>query len=239
MAKTLTIKPEDKNLVPSPFQKVLPGLGVKNDRLLLRLDFYRETIVMETFEKDKQGFKVIDPRDITRAFEKDYSFSSGFLPPGALWTSFTKKSQRTAIWVEPSIRRLAVKVNEKTIDRYNIPVPGLIFILEPASSPWVYACPERPNGAKTRVYSAPFPNVYQSGATCGGNNRYPAQILEIPESFFRSFFTTEAVNGHSKKYPTNVCKMWAELEKTKVKEYPIADLNAHGFVSDLMKMEFR
>jgi PRTRC genetic system protein B len=230
-------KTEDKNLLPSPFRKVLPGLGVKKARLLLRLAFYDETIIMEKFDKNSRGFKIVDPRDITAAFEQDYSFTSGFLPPDTLWTSFTKKSQTTALWVKPGIRRLAVKVKEGQIDRYNVPLPGLIFICRPSAPPWVYACPERPAGPRSRVYCAPFANVYANGATCGGNNRYPADIRDIPENFLRSFFSWEGLSGHSRKHPKNVVEMWAELDKKKAKEYPAADLLPHGIVNDLMKME--
>jgi hypothetical protein len=229
-------KTEDKNLLPSPFQKVLPGLGIKKDRLLSRLDFYEECIVMETFDKNESGFRLVDPGDITRAFEKDYSFSSGFLSANTLWTSFSKKFQTTAIYFEPGRRRLAVRVKENQVDRYYIPLPNLLFILRPGQPPWVYAVPERPSGPRSRVYSAPFPNVYANGHTCGGNNRYPAEITEIPENFLRSFFTLEGLHGHSKKHEDNILKLWKELDKAKAKEYPLYDLSAHGTVNDLMKM---
>jgi PRTRC genetic system protein B len=123
----------------------------------------------------------------------------------------------------------------KPPERYDIPLPGLIFLCRPGREPWVFAATSRPSGPKERVFEAPLANVYSNGRTCPGNNKYPSDIAGIPDSFFRSFFTHGANLDHrSKRQPDDITKLWKALDKKK--EYPLSDLVYHGTVNDLMQM---
>ena len=222
--------------VPSPFRRVLPkGLGVGRDRLLLRLDFYSEAIIMQDFYRDGGGFRMVSAHDLAHVIASELSYTSGLLPENALWWSNARGGQTVAIWMEPGIRRLAVQRDaEKEPERYNVPLPGLIFICRPAQSPYVYAAARRPAGPRDRVYRAPFPNVYETGDSCAGSHRYPAEVGAIPDSFLRSFFSHHVIRGQSKKYPADITKMWKELDGGD--RYPLDDLIYHGTVKDLMEM---
>ena len=227
---------KDKLTVESPFKMVLPEkMQVRKDKLEMGLYFYKEAIVLQTFDKGAGYFRMVSPQDVTNALTEDFNFHSEILPENTLWWAQKGNRETVAIWVEPGIRKLAVKASiDKEPARYTIPLPGLIFICQSVRAPWVFAAPERPAGIRDKVYRAPFPNIYLNGATCGGSNKYPENVGEIPDSFFRSFFTKEMGDNRSKKHPNDILSLWKKLEgKT---EYPVADLVYHGSIRDLMEM---
>jgi PRTRC genetic system protein B len=231
---------ETKTDLPSPFQKALPkAMKIGRDQLLLRLDFYTEAIVMQSFDKKGNGgsYKMVSAHDLGRALSAGMSFASGLLPENALWWANTKNGSVVAIWVPPGIRRLGLQTEGMKVLRYNVPLPGLIFICRPGVSPYVYAATERPAAPKDKVYKAPLANVYDDGRTCPGDHKYPTVIADIPDSFFRSFFSRGAdLGGRSKKHPKDIIEMWKDLDKKEGKEYPISDLQYHGTIGDLMAM---
>ena len=88
------------------------------------------------------------------------------------------------------------------------------------------------------VYRAPLCNVFQSGRVCPGNHRFPRDVAEVPDSFFRSFFSPTAdLQNRSAKFPQNVVHLWEFLDGKK--KYPLSDLVKHGRVQDLMQMEMK
>lgn len=236
------IKPLPDAGLPSPFRKVLPGMGVKKDKLLAALYIYDESIVMQDVTKASAGFKIIDPRDIADAFAGEITFGSGLLPGGedsmnTLWWTNSKDGQGTAIWLPPGVRRLAISVKEDgPPERYDVPLPGLVFLCRPGFPPWVYAAARRPASPKDKVYKAPLANVYDDGNSCPGSHNYPAAVGDIPEHFLRSFFTHHVQGNRSKKHAKDITLMWQELDKAKAKQYPLSDLYYHSHVSDLMAM---
>lgn len=174
--------------------------------------------------------------DLTRALANELPFASGILPENTLWWANDKSGPVVAIWVAAGVRRLALQAEySKPAERYDVPLPGLIFLCRPGQAPSVFAATRRPAGPKDRVYKAPMANVYDDGRTCPGNHQYPADVAEIPDNFFKSFFSPGAnLGGRSKKHPTNIINMWKELDKKKEKEYPLSDLYYHGTAADLM-----
>lgn len=227
-------KNEIQNL-PTPFQKILPqSLRVTRDHLMLRLDFYGESIVMQTFEDKGGSFKMVSAHDIAEALSSQMPFSSGILPENTLWWASTGKGTITALWQEPGTRKVALQRDiNKPAERYEIPLPGLIFLCLPGAPPAVYAAYHRPTGPKDKVYHAPLANVYLNGTTCPGNHKYPDNIAEIPDNFFKSFFSHGAdLSGRSKKHPRDITQLWKELNGKK--EYPLLDLVYHSTVADLM-----
>ena len=234
------IKPLKNEELPHPFRRALPGLGVTKDKLKLTLHFYTESIVLQNHDAGGGGksFRVVDARDIANALAGELSYGSGMLPENALWWSNSKSGPVTALWLPPGCRRLALQVKDLGApERYSVPLPGLIFLCRPGLPPWVFAASRRPAGPKDRVYKSPLANVYDNGQTCGGNNKFPADVSGIPDSFLRSFFTPHAdIRGRSRKHPADITQMWRELDKKKAKEYPLADLYYLGSVADLMGM---
>lgn len=221
--------------VASPFQRVLPAsVRVGQDKLKLRLDIYEETMVLRDCNKTGGGYRIVSPLDVASAISRDMSYASGILPPGTLWWSNSTSGSWVAIWIEPGVRRLSIRTGvDKPAERYDVPLPGLIFICQPGRSPWVYAASHRPAAPNDRVYKAPLANVYDTGSTCGGSNDFPDDIAAIPESFLISFFTRHLGTNLSRKYPGDITKMWKALHGKK--QYPLSDLVYHGTVADIMQ----
>ena len=227
-----------KNDLPSPFKRVLPEtLSVGKDRLLMRLNFYSEAIVMEDYERSENGgrYRMVDAYDIAKAIAAEMSFDSGLLPENTLWWANTKDGAQVALWVPPGVRRLALQTEAgKAPLRYDVPLPGLIFLCKAAHPPSVFAVYDRPTGPKDRVYKAPLANVYDNGRTCPGSHTYSANIGDIPDEFFKSFFSHAAdLGSRSKRFPQDITKMWQKLDKTET--YPLLDLVYHGTIADIMR----
>ena len=224
---------------PSPFKSILPeSVRVGQDTLQLRIDFYSESIVMQDLLKNGGQYRFVSAHDIAKTLASQLPTSSGLLPLNSLWWANTKSGPLVALWVEPGMRWLALETHPtKPPQRFNIPLPGLIFICRPGRPPHVYAAGKRPEGPRAQVFKAPLTNVYEDGRSCPGTNNYPVNLGEVPDSFLRSFFTAEVNLGNrSKKHPDDITKMWGELDKKKAQTYPLTDLVYHGMVSDLMAM---
>ena len=87
----------------------------------------------------------------------------------------------------------------------------------------MYAALECPTDPDHHLYRMPAFNVFRDGRVCPGSHRFPEDVEQIPESFFRSFFsTTGDSRNRSKKHPDDLQALWEELDgKT---EYPTEDL---------------
>jgi hypothetical protein len=223
----------------SPFQQVLPkGVRAGSDKLVLRLDFYTECIEMQQFNEQGHGGKMrmVDPRELAKTLAAEVRYDSGLLPENTLWWQAGKDGARIALYEPPRIWRLALQTDvSKQPERYNTPMPGLIFICHPAGPPHVYAAARRPEGLKDRIYKAPLANIYNDGRSCPGNNRYPADIRDIPKWFMVSFFTRAAdVHERSRRFKDDITLMWKHLDKIKAKEYPLSDLYYQGTVGELV-----
>ena len=204
------------------------------DEIKARLDFYGDSIIFYLMDEGVIKTKMVSARDVTFALLREVSMASGLLPPGALWWKQGREGQVIALWRPPKVWPVALQLEAfKPPRRFRLPMPGLIFLCTPGRPPRVYAAKKRPESTKQVIYHAPLFNVYQNGTTCPGTHQYPADISEVPESFFTSFFTQEAFQGgRSNKHPQDLLKLWEELDGRK--RYPLGDLVPIGHVEDLL-----
>lgn len=211
-------------------------LDVAVDNLRVRIDFYNQSTTITVFEGDKAETRLVDAMDIAHALSTELNFSTGMLPEGCLWWSNSREGPLYAIYSEPQVRKLALQTDiEKPPKRYNVPMPGLIFLCRPAAPPWVFAVGKKPTKITNTVYNAPLANVFNNGRSCPGSHKYPERVVEIVQSFFMSFFTATAHLGNrSKKHPKNIIQMWEELDGKET--YPVRDLVKHGTIQDLMNI---
>ena len=218
------------------FKWAIPeALEVGTDPLRLRLDFHDQAVVMHVLEKMATTVKIVSAMDVAHALAQQLSFSSGILPKETLWWTNTSGGPVVAIWQEPKIHRLALQ--EQALGeplRFKLPMPGLIFLCRPGQAPWVYAAKRRPTKPKDLVYRAPLCNVFEDGRVCPGSHKFPLDVGQIPDSFFRSFFSATAdLRNRSQQFPDTVVKLWKFLDgKT---TYNMKDLVKHGTVQDLMQ----
>ena len=225
------------NKVPTFKWAVPKELGIPADPLRLRLDFHHQVAVLTYFQGDIVTTKQVDAMDVAHALASDLSFGSGLLPPDTLWWQNTRGGPVFALYVEPKIWKLALQEDiKKPPQRFNIPLPGLIFLCTPGQAPWIYAVKKRPTKETDTVYRAPLANIFNNGRSCPGSHHYPTRINDVVQSFFVSFFSATADLSHrSQKYPKNVLQLWKYLDGKK--KFPNDDLVEHGTISDLMTME--
>ena len=222
------------------FQWAVPvNLAIPEDPLKLRLDFHSQAVVMHIFEESETKVRIVSALDVAHTLSRELTVSTGLLSPDTLFWCNTRDGEVEGIWVEPGARILALQ--EQALEqptRYNIPIPGLIFLCKSGSPPWVYAVKRRPTKPTDPVYKAPFYNVFSNGRVCPGTHKFPIDRGKIPDSFFRSFFSpTGDYDDRSKKHPNTLKKLWQELDGKKT--YPLKDLVAHGTVQDLMQADPR
>jgi PRTRC genetic system protein B len=215
-------------------QWALPeGLDVPPDVIKARLDFYRDSIIFYLLDKGVIYTKVVSAQDVTMALLQEVPMSSGLLPPNTLWWKQDREGAVVALWRSPRVWAVALQLEAfKPPKRFKLPMPGLIFLCSPGRPPSVYAAKRRPKDIKQVIYHAPLFNLFQDGRTCPGTHKFPANVSEIPESFFTSFFTREALsNGRSHKYPNDLLRLWEELDRQT--KYPLNDLVPMGKVEDI------
>lgn len=224
-------------LAPAYKLAVPAKLKIPADPLRMRLDIHNQTIVMTNFQGDVAESRVVAAMDLAHAIASEMTYTTGFLPAGALWWSNTKAGPVTAVYEEPRIRWVNLKLPDmSTVRRFKMPLPGLIFLCAPGMPPWVYAVKSKPGKTTDVVYKAPLSNIFDNGRSCPGSHHYPADVGKIVDSFFTSFFSEAGSAGNrSQKFPDNIVHLWEFLHNKK--EYPLDDLVRHGTVADLMRQE--
>ena len=213
------------------------ALGIPPDPIRLRLDFFHQSTVMTSFAGDTVVTTQVDAMDVAHALASELSFGTGLLPPGTLWWQNTKGGPVTALYVEPKVRKLALQRDvDKPPQRFEIPLPGFVFLCSQGTPPWIYAVKNKPTKETDIVYKAPLFNIHQNGRSCQGSHKYPARVADIVESFFISFFSpTGDLTHRSHAFPDNLAGLWKSLQRKK--KFPMGDLVQHGTIRDLMNME--
>jgi len=179
--------------------------------------------------------KMVSAQDIALALLRDIPLGSGVLPENTLWWQHRQDGAPVAaLWRPPQVWPAALQLEPfKPPRRFKLPMPGLIFICRPGSSPGVIAVKRRPATPEEPIYYAPLYNVYQGGNTCPGSHKYSEDISKIPEEFFTAFFT-QALGGEvSRKFGHDLLKLWESIDGKR--RYPLRDLMPCGKVANLLK----
>lgn len=218
-----------------PFQWALPdSLEIPRDELQLRLDYYLDAVVMHILENGVITTRMVSANDITLALMSSVVIDSALLPEGALWWRHSSDGIEVALWRIPQVWKVALQLEPfKPPRRFSLPMPGLIFICQPGRPPRVFAAKKRPASLEEPIYHAPLFNLYETGLSCAGSHKFPADVAEIPESFFVSFFTMEAhPHGRTKKH-RSLIDLWEDLDGKR--RFPVGELVHAGRVKDVLK----
>lgn len=114
------------------------------------------------------------------------------------------------------------------------PQPGLVHVLKDGQ--WhVYAVKgkDRP-GPGTKLFRAPYFNVWKDGRICEGNVERPKRVTpDTLRKFERAFFDSRFThpNDNSRQltlYKRGVYELWRDLLDGKHKAFPEASLKPHG-----------
>lgn len=223
---------------PAPFHWVKPpNLEVEEDPLLLSVDFHSETTVIHDFAGGKVTRTwIASPTEIAHALARELDLSTGLLRSNTLWWSKRSDGVTVAVWQPPRVWSLGL--NEglgKALKRYQVPMPGLVFIRSGGGQLYVLAARERPNRESAQLFHCPTLNIYDTAAVCVGSHSFPTDPWKVPVAFFESYFSRNHLGQRkSLKYPDDITKLWEELEGAK--RFPLDDLVPHMLVSDAMKL---
>ena len=210
---------------------------VNRDQLLMQLDVYEENLMLKTFQGQNGIVTVrrVSPDEVASAFLAHMTASTGLLPEGAIWWQNSLEGVVTAVWREPAVWPIALKVDAfQPAERLRLPMPGLIF-LQSVNRIWVMAARSRPRNRLEQLYHAPCFNVFRNGQVCPGNHIFPEQRDEVPESFFASHFSQTAdTRERSRRYPNDLIRLWRELDGQE--SYPVDDLVEMCTVEEAMEI---
>lgn len=201
------------------------------DHLQAVLEFYEENLVLRTFQDGTTTVKHLSPQQVAQALSGEVSLSTGLLTPDVLWWRHDPNGATTAVWREPQVWPTALQVDPfQPTRRFNLPMPGLVFVTAPGTTPSVFAAKKRPTDPSESLYNMPAFNVFANGRVCPGNHHFPQEPQKIPESFFQSFFTvTGDPQNRSKKHGSDILSLWEQINgKAK---YPLKDLVEHSTVA--------
>ena len=213
-----------------------PISDVPRDKLLMRLDFYQENLILKGYADEMVWTRRVDADSIATALIRHMGARSGLLPPDALWWKQSSEGTITALWREPRVWAAALqeKAFEKPV-RFQLPMPGLVFLCPPGRPPWVFAAKERPASSEDQLYHTPTFNIFQDGRVCPGNHAFPERPGDIPESFFQSHFSmTGHTEGRSKKHRGKLIQLWEEIDGQD--EYPLDDLVEYATLEEIMRI---
>ncbi len=130
-------------------------------------------------------------------------------------------------WMKPQTRRVWFESKEIKLETAEVPHPGLVFAV--TQEEWrVFAVQGRSRPRPgTKLYQAPYWNVWKGGRICAGSARLPSAGLQADpsgweESFFSSRFSHP--NIHEKdalvKYKGGSAKFWNSMLSGKFKSFP-------------------
>lgn len=203
----------------------LPGASdAPRDALKAQLEVYGETILLRGFDREADWVRTVSADEIANVFTRHIGFSSGLLPENALWWGQGETGMTVGLWRSPRVWPVALQREAfEPPARLRLPMPGLVFVCSPGRAPRVYAAQRRPVAPEQTLYRMPAFNVFGDGRVCPGSHKFPDDAGEIPESFFRSFFSlTGDSKNRSKKHPDDLLGLWEEIDGKK--EYPTEDL---------------
>ena len=214
----MTIPHQDVQTVHPPLRPA------PRDRLKTRIDVFDTSIQVTNYQNEIAATRTIEPAALINALTARRRQTSPLLPDNTIWWSHSSYGTAIALWEPPRIRRVAMQVQPlQPPERLNLPMPGMVYICVPGQPPYIFASPERPTSPSDTLFHSPTFNTFTNGSTCPGSNEYPLDHTEIPESFWRSFFTFAGTSGgRSRKNYENLWRQWQDINDQP--EYPIEDL---------------
>ncbi len=153
--------------------------------------------------------------------------SSDFIPD----TLLAKGVGYMVWWVKPARRTVWFKCQEMGPEQSGeVPNPGLIMAVTPSSwQLWAVKGASRPN-LGTKLYQAPYFNVYSTGSLCTGSIEMPRDTdffnsSKWEQAFFGSFFTHPNVHESGGLIKKGSCyRFWLDMLAGKYKTFPSQQL---------------
>jgi len=212
------------------FEMALGGFSVpaeKPDTQVLRAEIrvYSESIILTKHNEGGQAYATfeVSPEDLAAVFG-GILIETPLLPKNTIFYRRANGREEAAVYLPPSQRKVRMDGGWSG----KIPCPPLLFIT--AKTFMVFAVKQRPVDMGSRLFKAPYPNIYDDGHVCQGTADFPAPSLDgisgAIKEFFESYFNNDLGNQKSKRHNSRVTELWREIEG--VSAYPMNDLIEAG-----------
>lgn len=193
-------------------------------------NFYLEKRDIKTINGKSQFMAPVPlPDETMRSIAKNYSrknnieMSFGTIVPEHIIHASNKPGKTMVVWYRPAtLRKLNFSSQLKIKGESTVNLPGLLFMII-NSKLYVFALmdDQRPD-LKTKLYNAPFFNIYEDGNVCLGTAKVGSHKEKTysaeAERFERGFFMAEQNGGAFKdKCKTSLSTLWNQLIKSKAK----------------------
>lgn len=227
-----------KPTILSPFAKPKPwrrgrahpvrrDLAICDRPPLAQIDIYQECVLLTRRKSDGTWSSYpIDPDALAAVLAK-LPVSTGFLPTGTLAVGQHLGKQFVVQLIRPRAANLQVEENGN-IQIVRINIPPLIWAgWEREYRIWALREPSDLS-RRTRLYVAPFPNVYSSGGICWGNAQRPRiaapeQMAPALKLFLEeTVFSTHIAGGKSRAHEASILRRYDTLSPEQ--PYPLDDL---------------
>lgn len=167
------------------------------------------------------GTKFVTARDVAAAFTQ-HDEDSGWLPAGVVRVGHCAKGP----WYVYSAPGQKVKVLFSTGEA-TIPIPRTVMLgVGRDYYLWAMRSSSFEHGAAG--YNAPFPNVYETGKICWGQNKPQEADAQkargMWEMFFRTPFNNDLSNRKCRTFPANVTELYPGLKG----KFPVDELVETG-----------
>lgn len=175
--------------------------------------------------KDSKTSKFITVLDAAAAFtQKD--IDTDWFPAGVVRCGACAAGRWFVYSAPPQKVTLALSASPGAPENLAVPLPRTV-LLGVGQSYYIWAAKTKFFDPDADAFHAPFPNVYESGAICWGQNN-PAQAdaqhaRKIWDLFFNSVFNQDLSADKSKKMGS-ACSLLRLLHDQKADKFPIADL---------------
>jgi PRTRC genetic system protein B len=164
-------------------------------------------------------------KDVARSYIKDAGAEMGFagLIPGHILYGANGIGFSIVIWYRPAMKRtLNFSASLGIKGESTVYVPATLYLVHNKSL-YVFSLmtDERPD-TKTKLYNAPFFNIYDGGNVCLGTapigQHKRKTYEEESQRFERGFYMAEQNGGNVEgRCKTPLAKLWSQLIKRKVK----------------------
>ncbi len=220
---------------------------------------YSSSVYVESrkLEKTEKGVVMHAPvplsEDVFESLTKDFKKNAGSEMKhepiiGSHILTATANPHPCIIWYQPArMIELNFRSNYIKTKERKAWIPACVFMLR-KSDLYVYALADdkRPTN-ETKLFNAPFLNVYEDGRICLGSANVGSKKAETfekeAERYERGFFMAEQNGGHPdpRKGKTPLNKLWENLIKTGDK-FPSKELTPHKSIktfADLLDKKWR
>ncbi len=196
------------------------------------LSFYTYGILMRRLTDDGGETEyAISPGQLAEALSIKVKFETGLLTGNTLYIANegTKRAiveyrppQKTALFMDGSETPIVVALPGLMMGRVTMGGDSARY--------GVYAVKHRPDSLSAPLFQSPLPNVGSQSICWGSVKRVSAEglagntLTEDWQLLLGSIFTNHSVSGKSKRHPQDVRRQLIDLEKRKVRKYPVGYL---------------